>query len=295
MAAVEWVIKWRYLFMGSVISLLFISISLAAGGAVKFIGFPELDGDVAEARIILPPGATLEQTEFVVNRVVSVAKQLGDKYSDKEDGQQLIQHITERFNFNADAGESGAHVATVKVDLLSAEVRQTLMSTFIREWQQGVGEMVDPIAIVFKQPKMGPAGRAIEIRVRGDNLNELKSAAIEVQQYLQGFNGVSGVMDSMRPGKAEILMTLKPGAEAFGVNGMMLASQLRGAYFHQTADTIQVGPESIQIDVQLDKIDAAKLENLANFPINIGSAGEQVPLSAVANFEWQRGYVKISR
>ncbi|GIU15382.1 efflux RND transporter permease subunit [Shewanella sp. MBTL60-007] len=294
-AAVEWVINWRYVFMGSVISLLFISISLVAGGAIKFVGFPELDGDVAEARIILPPGSTLLQTEHVVNRIVSVAKALDDKYSQKEDGQRLIQHITERFNFNADAGESGAHVATVKIDLLSAEVRQTLMSTFIREWQQGVGEMVDPIAIVYKQPKMGPAGRAIEIRVRGDDLDELKSASIEVQQYLQGFNGVSGVMDSMRPGKAEILMTLKPGAEAFGVNGMMLASQLRGAYFHQTADNIQVGPESIQIDVQLDKTDAAKLENLANFPITIGSAGEQVPLSAVADFEWQRGYVKISR
>jgi len=294
-AAVEWVINWRYMFVGSLISLLFISISLVAGGAIKFVGFPELDGDVAEARIILPPGATLAQTEFVVKRVVDVAMALDAKYSEKEDGQRLVQHITERFNFNADANESGAHVATVKIDLLSAEVRQTLFSTFIREWEQGVGEMVDPIAIVFKPSSMGPAGRAIDIRIRGDDLDELKSAAIDVQQYLQGFNGVSGVMDSMRPGKAEILMTLKPGAEAFGVNAMMLASQLRGAYFHQTADNIHVGPESIQIDVQLDKADAAQLENLANFPITIGSAGVQVPLSAVANFEWQRNYVKISR
>ncbi|MCL1059138.1 efflux RND transporter permease subunit [Shewanella gelidimarina] len=294
-AAVEWVIAWRYAFMGAVISLLLISVSLAAGGMVKFIAFPELDGDVVEARIILPPGSTLAQTDFVVAKIVSAAQVLNEKYSKNEDGQPLIQHITERFNFNSDANESGAHVATVKIDLLSAEVRQTRINTFIREWEQGVGELADPIAIVYKQPKMGPAGRAIDIRLRGDDLQQLKSASIDVQQYISGFNGVSGVMDSMRPGKSEILMTLKPGAEAFGVNGMMLASQLRGAYFHQTADYIQVGPESIQIDVQLDKGDAAKLENLANFPITLNTSGEQVPLSAVADFTWQRNYVKISR
>ncbi|MFT5790607.1 MAG: HAE1 family hydrophobic/amphiphilic exporter-1 [Shewanella sp.] len=294
-AAVEWVIAWRYAFMGAVISVLLLSVSLAAGGMVKFIAFPELDGDVVEARIILPPGSTLAQTDYVVAKIVSAAQVLNEKYSKNEDGQQLIKHITERFNFNSDANESGAHVATVKVDLLSAEVRQTLINTFIREWEQGVGELADPIAIVYKQPKMGPAGRAIDIRLRGDDLEQLKSASIDVQQYIRGFNGVSGVMDSMRPGKSEILMTLKPGAEAFGVNGMMLASQLRGAYFHQTADYIQVGPESIQIDVQLDKSDAAKLENLANFPITLNTSGEQVPLSAVADFTWQRNYVKISR
>ncbi|WOT06462.1 efflux RND transporter permease subunit [Shewanella youngdeokensis] len=293
--AVEWVIAWRYAFMGALVSLLLVSISLAAGGVIKFIGFPELEGDVLEARIVLPPGSTMAQTELVVEKVVATAKKLNTELSKNEGGEQLVKHITERFNYNSDANESGPHVATVKVDLLSAEIRQTLLSTFTREWEKGVGELADPIAIVYKAPSMGPAGRAIDIRLRGDDLQQLKSASIEVQQYLNGFNGVSGVMDSMRPGKSEILMTLKPGAEAFGVNGMMLASQLRGAYFHQTADFIQVGPESIQIDVQLDRADAAKLENLSNFPITISTTGEQVPLSAVANFDWQRNYVKISR
>ncbi len=59
------VIEWRYLFMGSVLSLLLISISLIISGAVYFIGFPDVDGDQTEVRIILPPGATLNQTSLV--------------------------------------------------------------------------------------------------------------------------------------------------------------------------------------------------------------------------------------
>lgn len=53
---VEKVVTFRYAFMGGVITLLLLSISLIAGGVVKFQPFPELDGDIAEARIILPPG-----------------------------------------------------------------------------------------------------------------------------------------------------------------------------------------------------------------------------------------------
>ena len=120
------VIEWRYLFMGSVLSLLLISISLITSGAIYFIGFPEVDGDQAEVRIILPPGATLQQTASIVETVVASAEKLNRQLSEeKEDGHPLVENITERYNFNPDASEKGPHIATVKVDLRSAEARNT--------------------------------------------------------------------------------------------------------------------------------------------------------------------------
>ena len=59
--AVAFVVKWRYASLGLTFACLLISFALVAGGALKFLPFPELDGDIAEARIILPPGATLQQ------------------------------------------------------------------------------------------------------------------------------------------------------------------------------------------------------------------------------------------
>ncbi|GAM62548.1 cation/multidrug efflux pump [Vibrio ishigakensis] len=293
--AVDKAVEYRYLFMGGVIATLLISISLLAGGHLKFVPFPELDGDIAEARIILPPGASLSQTEAVVDKLIASAEKLDKKWSQEmEGGEPLVQHITASFNTNADANESGPHLATVRLDFLGAEIRNTLIDDFVDAWREDVGELATPISMVFKQPTMGPGGRAIEIRVQHDDLRELKAASIEIQSYLNEFDGVHGVLDDMRMGKEEVLVKLRPGAETYGVNGQMIANQLRAAFYGQTADEIQVGVENIKIEVRLDKEVAGDIERLANFPI-ITNDGAQIPLASIATFDFQRNYVRIER
>ncbi|GAA5219087.1 efflux RND transporter permease subunit [Corallincola platygyrae] len=290
---VEWVVRWRYAFLGGVLGVFLVSISLISSGAIKFIGFPELDGDIVEARVVLPPGTPLSETEAIVQHLIDAANKVNDEFSANEDGESYVQHITERYNFNYDAKESGPHVATVRADLLSAEIRNGSLHDFVRQWREQTGALSAPLSMVFKQPEMGPAGRAIEIRLRHDDLDLLKEVSNRVQGYLGEFQGVYGLLDTMRPGKEEIKVTLRPGAEVYGIDGQMLASQLRGAYFHQTADEIQVGPENIQIDLKMAKTDAAKLSNLLNFPITVGD--KQIPLASLAHIEFQRGYVRIER
>ncbi|MBY5992627.1 efflux RND transporter permease subunit [Ferrimonas balearica] len=294
---VRWVrtaVTWRYATLGGVLALMLASIALLSGGVLKFVGFPELDGDVAEARVILPPGATLAQTEAVITRIARAAEQVATEFTEAQEQAPLLVNLAEQYNLNIDAGESGPHVATVRLDLLSAEVRETRMDDFLAAWRDAVGERPEVLSLVFSQPAMGPGGRAIEVRLQGDELDTLKAASVELQQYLGQFAGVHGLLDDMRPGKEELLVTLRPGAEALGVNGQMVASQLRAAYYGQTADEIQVGPESIKIHLQLDKGEAADLATLARFPIML-SDGQAVPLATVANLDYQRGYVRIQR
>ncbi|GLP97795.1 efflux RND transporter permease subunit [Paraferrimonas sedimenticola] len=293
--AVTWVVHRRYLAIGATFGLLLASFALVAGGALKFVAFPELDGDIAEARIILPPGATLSQTQSVVKKVIAAAEQTTAKYEREfEDGEPLVLDITAQYNFNADASEKGPHLATVRLDLLSAEVRETLIDDFIHDWRDATGEQALPLSMVFKQPSMGPAGRDIEIRLMHDSLPDLKLASQDLQQRLKKYDGVYGVLDDMRVGKAELQVSLLPGAEVYGVDGQTIASQLRGAYFGQTADEIQVGPENLKIEVRLDKQQAGDLTALENFPVMLQD-GSQIPLSAVAQIEHQRNFVRIQR
>ncbi|GIU38009.1 acriflavin resistance protein [Shewanella colwelliana] len=292
---VTFMVRWRYASVGATLGILLISISLVVGGAIKFVPFPELDGDIAEARIILPPGTSLNQTKAVVEQLIASAKLTGDRYSEEvEEGVELIQDITAQYNFNADAGEKGPHVATVRLDLLSAETRNTLIDAFIADWRTNSGDLALPLSIVYKQPTMGPAGRDIEVRLQGDDLDTLKQASVSLQSYLAQFDGISGILDDMRPGKEEIKVSLRPGAETFGIDGQLVAAQLRSAFYGQTADEIQVGPENIEIDVRLNTKQAGDLQALANFPIILAD-GSQLPLSAIAKLEDQRSYVRIQR
>jgi len=293
--AVRFVVHWRYASVGITLGILLCSVALVAGGVLKFVPFPELDGDIAEVRIILPPGTPLSKTQEVVEQVILSAKETGSRYSEEiEEGVELIQDITAQFNFNADAGEKGPHVATVRLDLLSAEIRNTLIEDFIQDWRDNTAEMASPLSMVFKQPTMGPAGRDIEVRLQGDDLDKLKQASVSLQFYIAKFDGINGILDDMRPGKEEIKVSLRPGAEAFGIDGQLVANQLRSAFFGQRADEIQIGPENIEIEVRLNKAQAGDLHALANFPIILPD-GNQLPLSAIAKLENQRSYVRIQR
>ncbi|QFU24129.1 efflux RND transporter permease subunit [Shewanella eurypsychrophilus] len=293
--AVSFTVKWRYATVGITFGVLLLSIALLVGGMVKFVPFPELDGNVAEARLILPPGSSLSETQKLVDELIETAKQTAEQFTqDNDEPAPLLNHVTARFNFNADAGESGPHVATVRLDLLTAEVRNSLIEEFISAWRNNMGKHAAPLSMVFTQPQMGPGGRDIEIRLQSDDIDSLKMASVELQSYLGEFAGVNGIMDDMRPGKEEILVSLKPGAETYGVDGQTIANQLRSAFYGQTADEIQVGPENIKIEVRLNMREAGDLQALSNFPIMLAD-GKQLPLSAIANLSFERSFVRIQR
>ena len=293
--AVKFCVHYRYGFMGSLLALMLISISLLASSLVRFTPFPELDGDIAEARIILAPGATLMQTEKVMDALVSAAVKVGAQFSEEfEEGTPLIQHITRQYGSNADANEAGPHLATVRLDLLGAELRNSIIGDLIIAWQKEVGTLSEPVSLVFKEPTIGPGGRDVELRIKHPDLAALKDVSVTIQQYLKQFEGISGVMDDMRMGKEEILVSVRPGAESYGINAQLIASQLRAAFFGQRADQIQVGVENINIEVRLNKTQAGDLGQLANFPI-ITADGSQIPLASLAQFEFSRSYVRINR
>jgi multidrug efflux pump subunit AcrB len=293
--AVKFCVHYRYGFMGSLLALMLISISLLTSSLVRFTPFPELDGDIAEARIILAPGTTLKQTEKVMNVLVSAAQTVGAQFSEKfEEGAPLIQHITRQYGNNADAKEAGPHLATVRLDLLGAEQRNSIIGDVISAWKKEVGTLAEPISLVFKEPTLGPGGRDIELRIKHPDLASLKAVSIKIQQYLKQFDGASGIIDDMRMGKEEILVTVRPGAESHGINARMIASQLRAAFFGQRADQIQVGVENINVEVRLNQAQAGDLSQLANFPI-INTDGSQIPLASLATLEFSRSYVRINR
>jgi len=66
-------IRFRYLTVGSAIGLFIVTISLFPAGVIKFKAFPDLEGNVLEARIIMPQGTPFDRTEAVVARLIERA------------------------------------------------------------------------------------------------------------------------------------------------------------------------------------------------------------------------------
>jgi multidrug efflux pump subunit AcrB len=231
----------------------------------------------------------------VVEHLKAALRRVDEEFSPMQpDGEPLVQQISVRYNSNPDAFETGPHVATVTADLLTAERRRGTMNDFINRWRELTGAVPDVISLTFTEPTIGPAGRAIDIRLIGDDLYDLKGAAVALQEWLSRYAGVQDLNDDLRPGKPEVLLRLKDGATSLGLDASTIARQIRDAFHGATASEIQVGRESYEIDVRLKDRDRASLRDLYTFRI-ITAAGHQVPLSAVADIESSRGFARIQR
>ncbi len=267
-SAVDALVGRRYLFLGAVLGLFLVAIGLLAGGHLKFRAFPDIEGDLIEARLLLPQGTPLARTEQAVAKVRQALERVDAEFSPRQpDGEPLVRQVSVRYNFNQDAYESGPHLATVTADLLTAERRQGNLNQVINRWRELTGAIPDVISLNFKEPTIGPAGRPIDIRLSGDDLRRLKAASLELQVWLGGYRGVQDLSDDLRPGKPELTLRLKEGATSLGLNASTIAGQLRDAFYGTKASEFQVGREAYEIDVRLRDRDKASLRDLYDFRI----------------------------
>ena len=293
--AVDWAVANRYLFVGAVIAVFLVSMGMIAGGRLKFQAFPELEGDVIEARLLLPQGTPLWRTEAYVERLTQALHVVDEEFAPADaDGERLVKHISVYYNLNRDAHEPGTHVATIKVDLLGSGFRQATVDDVIARWRSAVGPLPDVIALNFKEPVIGPGGLPIDIRIKGDDLATLKRGATEMTAWLSSYKGVFDVYDDLRPSKPELTLGLRDGALALGLNATEIDKQLRAAFHGVTATEIQVGSESVEVDVRLSETDTATLDDLAYFLVSTVT-GERVPLASVVDIASARDYGRIHR
>jgi multidrug efflux pump subunit AcrB len=278
-----------------VIALFLLSVGMLMGGHLKFQLFPNIEGDVVEARIMLPPGTPLWRTEQVVEQVSAGLEAMNQEFTPmQQESRPLVRNTRVQFNYNRDAGESGAHLATVTADLITAQERAGNLKDMVRRWREEIGEIPDILTLNISEPFRGPAGIPIELRLAGPDLTELKAASLQLQQWLRRYEGAFDIKDNLRPGKPELQMKLRDGALALGLDATTIASQLRAAFYGAKVDEILVGQESYEIDVRLATPDQDTLTELEGFRITTQD-GAQIPLSAVAIIEEGRGYSRIQR
>jgi multidrug efflux pump subunit AcrB len=282
---------FRYITVGIALAMLVLSIGLIATGTVKFKAFPDLEGNTVDARILLAQGTPLAETEKVMKTILSALDKTVETLN-KNESESLLKHVQLSYGVHADAPENGTHLATLSLDLLNTEKRNTKMAEFTSLWRKNSGDLPSVISVQFREPKVGPAGRAIEIRLSGHNLDKLSKASWELQNWLRGYDGVSNLLDDLRAGKPQYTVQLKPGALASGVDSRLIASQLRAAYQGTKIGDIYKGREAYEIIAKLDSNATEEVNDFDNLSI-FSKKGESIPLSSVATISEKREFARI--
>ncbi|MFC1641872.1 efflux RND transporter permease subunit, partial [Myxococcota bacterium] len=293
---VDRVVQHRYLALGTVVAVAIVSVGMVTSGKLKYVAFPDTEGDVVQFKLEMPPGTPFERTKQKVDRVVGAAWRVSEALRGRQpEGQPLVRNVSARFNYNPDVEDPGPHVATVSVDLLSVEVRETKLEEFAAAWRKEAGPMSSAVSGSFGAGgRRGPGGNPIEVRIEGDDLDQLKEISGQVQEWFGAFEGVFDLSDDLQPGTAQIALKLLPSASSLSVTGAMVQSQLRGALSGVSVEHLHQHGSEYELFVELDRTSRDSVADVAHFPI-VAGPDVSVPLGAVAQIESDRSFAKISR
>lgn len=293
---VGFAVRHRYASVGLTLGAFIACVGAVQGGQLRYQAFPDAEGDVVEYRLAMPVGTSLPRTQQEVERVVEAAGRAGAAFDpDQPDGQPLVRHTSVRFNHNADVEEGGPNVATVTVDLLSVEHRNTTRAQFSERWREEIGTIPDAVsAKVGAGGRGGPAGNPVEVRLLGDDLERLDEVAGRVKEWLAEEPAVSDLSDDLEPGSPQLRIRLRPGAGATGLTGAALAASLRSALGGVAVQTLFHEGEQFEVFVELEEGARDTATDLELFPVPVGE-GVTVPLGSVAHVELVTGFAGIRR
>ncbi len=291
-----WAIRFPYFTLAVLIMLVLVSSALLSAGILKFKAMPALESDVLQARILLPQGSLLQDTQKVVGHVSTALTQLAHQYSKNyPDSEPLIQNTTVMYGVNADASESGPHMATVSADLLAAQFRHQSMKSLIQQWKRNTGPQADVESLTFSDKERGLAGNGIDIRMQGSDFETLYAVSHALRAWLAQFSGVFNVTSDLRYGRSQLMVTLNDNAAISGISAAQVAQTLRSAVKGSTDLHVFQHGEVLDVVVRLDEFSRkASQDELQDLMVTAAN-GTRVPLASVANFTYRRNFAQLTR
>ncbi|MDU8926332.1 efflux RND transporter permease subunit [Alisedimentitalea sp. MJ-SS2] len=289
-------LRYRYFTLGLAGFLVLFSLAPYTGGFIKYQSFPQLESDTVEARLLLVQGSPLERTEQRVAKVVKALDKMNTELTPKQpESQPLVQSYTVTYSANADTPEVGAHMATISAKLLPAGTRNTEVTAIIDRWKKLVGPMPDMAAFRITDKERGAGGKPIDIRLQGENLDDLRTTAKEMRKFFRDFEGVRDVSFDLQPGKSEFIVTMRPSAaSALGVSAQAVATELRAGFRGDTPLEVRDGLGPLDVVARLSEKNRTTLQDILGLRIP-GPDGALIPLTAVADVRQGRGFAVINR
>ena len=292
--------RWRYFVAALAVSVMIVMLGILASGRIGFQFFPAMDGTRLYANLTMTAGTPIETTERATAQLERAAATLSEELNETLGRDDVVKHVMVSIGKSAgrgstgSGGEGGSHTAEITVELnLPPAYDGPATSTFAARWRELTGPVAGAVDLSFTAVVFS-AGGAIDVQLRGDDLDELKVAAALLKDALAGYQGVFDIGDSFRAGKREVRMELLPEAQSLGITAQDLARQVRQAFYGEEVQRLARGREDIKVMLRFPLNERKSLGDLENMRIRTAS-GDEVPFTTVAKVDYVPGLSSISR
>ena len=282
-------VRQRFATVASAIAMLMVAIGLLAGGRLGFVFFPTPESQILNANVAFAAGTPRDRVDQFL---IHLEKTLYE--TEKAFDQGPLINVVLAFHGSKSGGGAGAgatadQLGSLQIELVEPDLREVRNNELIRAWRERIRMPAGLESLNITARRVGPPGRDLTIRLTGGSADDLKAAALALSETISGIDGVLEVDDDMAYGREQMIYRLTPVGEALGLTVADLGRQLRTAFDGQLVQIFQDGADEVEVRVKLPTAERGTLASL--YRLNVRTpAGDSVPLTAVAEWESQRGF-----
>ena len=263
---------------------------------IEFLFFPDSDRNMITVDINLPLGTKIERTTQVVSQIEAyISKEL--KTTDvKPDGivdwSSYIGKGPESYDQGYQPDEANSSYAHILVNTSNFKANQDMINKldlFCFNTFANADIKIGSLA-------SGGGGVPIEIKVTGDNPDQLSILSEQIKLKLTTISGTKNIKDDWGPKTKKFIVEIDQiRAQTAGVSSSDIATSLQTILDGFTAGEFREGDKSIPIVMKSDTSQQQTLESIETLNVFSQSTGKTVPFSQVASITpvWQ--YAKITR
>ncbi|MBI5851801.1 MAG: efflux RND transporter permease subunit [Planctomycetes bacterium] len=301
-------LRHRAITIAASFAMLLVSVGAVAGGHVRFVFFPEVEGDNVIATLTMPQGTPVEVTTRAIDELEAAAFRIRDELTAATApgtapaiahvltaiGEQPFRKVQEEMGGRVKtSGYSGSRYGEINLQLAPSESRSVTSEQIGARWRALVGEV--PGAVRFEiSASIIKTGADIDVSLRSQDLDDLQAAAARVQAWLAARAGVFEIGDSFDEGKEELALRIRREAEAYGLGTADLARQVRQGFYGEEVQRVQRGRDDVRVMVRYPRDERRSLLDVESMRIRT-RAGDEIPIATVAESAIGRGYAAIQR
>jgi multidrug efflux pump subunit AcrB len=292
--------------VGTVVLMIF-SIGLYFGSNPKVVFFPVNEPNYINVFVEVPLGTDVVATDSTAQAVEKKLNQILEPYYQQNLIESVVTNVgaeTASQNDFGGGGQNTPNKARITVSFVEYEFRNGVKTTDIQRevteelvnWQPGVRISVE------KEQNGPPTGRPINLEISGNDFANLISLADSAKQSIEnaGIEGIEGLQIDLETNKPEMLVKInRDRSRRLGVSTQQVALAMRTALYGSEASKYKEGEDDYPIEIRLKKEYRYSVASLMNQLVTFRSQATgqivQVPISAVADYEFNSSYNSIKR
>jgi multidrug efflux pump subunit AcrB len=276
------------------ISIAFV-LAVIGFGFIPFLFIPDSDRNMITVDINLPVGTKIQRTTDLVSTLEAYMKDSLQVNAGRESGIQdwscYIGQGPESYDLGYTQGEANSSYAHILVNTSSFLVNKDMINKL-----NSFAFNAFPNADV-KVRSLSNSGGAIpiEVRIIGNDADELANIALNVREKLTATPGTKNVKDNWGPKSKKFVVNIDPNrAQAAGITHQDIAISLQTVLDGFQTGEYREDNKSIPILMRGENSQEQSLSSLETLNVYAQATGQSVPLSQVASItpDWQYSTIR---